>query len=42
MALHECDRAWCEGVLAESEIGWLAMASPEGPYVVPVNYFWRG
>ncbi|MBA7708039.1 hypothetical protein ES703_116926 [subsurface metagenome] len=42
MALVERDRAWCEGVLAEGEVGWLAMSTPEGPYVVPVNYRWHG
>ncbi len=42
MSIEKRDRAWCEGVLAAGEVGWLAMSSPEGPYVVPVNYFWRG
>jgi len=28
-------------VLADSEIGWLSLTSPEGPYLVPVNYFWH-
>jgi nitroimidazol reductase NimA-like FMN-containing flavoprotein (pyridoxamine 5'-phosphate oxidase superfamily) len=41
MALRERDGAWCEEVLAAGEVGWLAMGSSEGPYVVPVNYFWR-
>ena len=41
MPLADRDRAWCERVLAENELGWLALTSSDGPYAVPVNYFWH-
>lgn len=29
-------------VLANNDVGWLSLSSEDGPYLVPVNYFWHG
>ena len=38
MAKRVRDRAWADAVLAEEEVGHLALCDERGPYVIPINY----
>ncbi len=37
-ALHILSEAECRGLLAESQMGRVAVVAPDGPHIVPVNY----